>query len=137
MKANKHDIAEFLKKDFPQNPCIVEEVRDNYVLVRHPIDERHLRPGGTVSGPTMFFAADVCLYVAVLAELGIVPLAVTSQLSISFLRKPKAGVDILAKASLLKKGRSLLYGEVFVYSEGEDEPIAHVTGTYVAPPNKA
>lgn len=136
MKANKQEIAEFLKKDFPQSPCIVEEVVDDYVLVRHPIDERHLRPGGTVSGPTMFFAADLCLYAAVLAELGIVPLAVTSQLSISFLRKPKAGVDIFAKARLLKKGRTLLYGEVFVYSEAEEDPIAHVTGTYVAPPTK-
>ena len=136
MKASKQEIESFLAVDFPQNPCEVLEVNEDFCMVRYPINEDALRPGGTVSGPAMFFAADVALYVAVLSKIGIVPLAVTSQITINFLRKPTANANLLAQAKLLKQGKTLLYGEVFIYSEHHSDPVAHAIGTYIAPSNK-
>ena len=88
------------------------------------IDERHLRPGGTVSGPTMFAIADCAFYVAVLAMIGREPLTVTTTLTINFLRKP-AAADLRAEARILKLGRTLATGDVLVYSAGAPDPVAH------------
>ena len=98
-------------------------------LVHHP---RHLRPGGTISGPAMFALCDVALYVAILGELGRVAHAVTTNVSINFLRKP-APADLIGKARLIKLGKRLAVGEVALYSEGESEMVAHATGTYSLP----
>jgi uncharacterized protein (TIGR00369 family) len=95
----------------------------------HP---RLLRPGGTISGPAMFALCDVGLYVAILAQVGRVELAVTTNLNINFLRKP-AAADLIGKAKLMKLGKRLAVGEVAVYSEGEAEMVAHATGTYSIP----
>ena len=95
-----------------------------------------LRPGGTVSGPVVMAVADVALYVALLGEIGIVPLAVTTSLTINFLRKPAADRRLVGVCRLLKVGRSLAMGEVSVYSEGLEEPVAHVVGTYAIPPTR-
>ena len=95
-----------------------------------------LRPGGTVSGPVLMMVADVTLYVAILGAIGIVPLAVTTNLSINFLRKPTAARTIRGVCKLLKVGRSLAVGEVWLYSEGTAEPVAHVVGTYSIPPRR-
>jgi len=78
--------------------------------------------------------ADLALYVAILGEIGIVPLAVTTSLSINFMRKPAADRDIIGVCNLMKLGKSLAVGEVFLYSEGNEEPVAHVVGTYSIPP---
>src|SRR5690606_19121575 len=92
-----------------------------------------LRPGGTVSGPVLMAVADVALYVAILGEIGIVPLAVTTSLNINFLRKPAADRDIIGVCTLLKVGRSLAVGEVSIYSAGDPDPVAHAVGTYAIP----
>lgn len=78
--------------------------------------------------------ADVALYVAILGEIGIVPLAVTTSLTINFLRKPSSQARIVGECKLMKVGRSLAVGEVSLYSEGSSEPVAHVVGTYAIPP---
>jgi uncharacterized protein (TIGR00369 family) len=93
-----------------------------------------VRPGGTISGPTMMALADFAMYVAVLAAIGPVPLAVTINLNINFLRKP-APRDLVAEARLLKLGKRLAMGEVTICSDGESEPVAHVTSTYSIPVN--
>jgi acyl-coenzyme A thioesterase PaaI-like protein len=104
-------------------------------LVARQIGQDDLRPGGTVSGPVLMGVADVALYVAILGEIGIVPLAVTTSLTINFLRKPSAHARILAECRLMKTGRVLAVGEVTLYSEGQTQPVAHVVGTYSIPPN--
>lgn len=101
-----------------------------------PIDHRHGRPGGTVSGPTLFALADLALYGAVLSRIGPVELAVTTSMTINFLHRPSL-TDLAADARLLKLGKRLAYGEVSLYSIGRDDPIAHVTGTYSIPPRHA
>ena len=106
----------------------------NSATVRHPVGVAELRPGGTVSGPVMVFVADVALYVAILGRIGIVPLAVTTSLTINFLRKPSADADILGVCTLLKVGRTLAIGEVSIFSEGNPDPVAHAVGTYAIPP---
>jgi uncharacterized protein (TIGR00369 family) len=128
------DLSAFLLAEFPQNRCTLEELdEDGSVVLAHPVGERELRPGGTVSGPVMMTLADVTLYVAILARIGIVPLAVTTNLSINFLRKPRADRRVIARCRLMKLGRTLAVGEVWIFSEGEDEPVAHATGTYAIP----
>jgi len=97
--------------------------------------QKNLRPGGTISGPAMMTLADYALYVAVLSVAGKVPLAVTTNLSINFLRKPEIG-DLVSETRLLKAGKRLCVGEVTIFSEGVDEPVAHVTGTYSVPPER-
>jgi len=130
---SKDVIAKFLAKEFPQSKCVVEAVGDRAATIRHEVGFDELRPGGTVSGPVMMTVADVALYVAVLGEVGLVPLAVTSSLSINFLRKPAADKAIIGQCKLIKVGRSLVVGEVVLYSDGDDRPVAHVMGTYALP----
>ncbi|MFY0677892.1 MAG: PaaI family thioesterase [Neptuniibacter sp.] len=129
----KEQLTDFLKTEFPQTKCSVEEVGNRSAVVRHPIGFEELRPGGTVSGPVLMAVADVALYVAILGEIGLVPLAVTTNLNINFLRKPSSERDIIARCSLIKVGKSLIVGEVSLYSGGLEEPVAHVTGTYSIP----
>jgi acyl-coenzyme A thioesterase PaaI-like protein len=132
----KEALAAFLAAEFPQNKCTIEAVGQGSATVRHPVGIAELRPGGTVSGPVMVFVADVALYVAILGRIGIVPLAVTTSLTINFLRKPSADADILGVCTLLKVGRTLAIGEVSIFSEGSPDPVAHAVGTYAIPPAK-
>ena len=96
-------------------------------------DPGSIRPGGTISGPAMFALADFTLWLAVLGAYGAVPLAVTTNMSINFLRKPR-NATLVAEATLFKPGKRLAVGEVRVSNEGAAEPCAHVTGTYSIPP---
>jgi acyl-coenzyme A thioesterase PaaI-like protein len=132
----KEAIAAFIASDFPQTSCIVEEVGERRSRVRHRIGVDQLRPGGTVSGPVLMEVADLALYVALLADIGIVPLAVTTSMTINFLRKPRADRDIVGVCELMKVGRALAVGEVSLYSDGDEEPVAHVVGTYSIPPRR-
>ncbi|RZU02467.1 PaaI family thioesterase [Rivibacter subsaxonicus] len=132
--ATKEEITEFLASAFPQNKSIVEQVGNASATVIHPVGFDELRPGGTVSGPVMMTVADVALYVAILGEIGIVPLTVTTSLNINFLRKPSADRSIVGVCKLLKLGRTLAIGEVSIYSQGVAEPVAHAVGTYAIPP---
>lgn len=134
MQATKEEIAAFLVKEFPQNRCTVQSVGARAAVVRRAIGNDDLRPGGTVSGPVLMGIADVALYVAILGEIGIVPLTVTTSLTVNFLRKPAAGHDVVGDCRLLKVGRALVVGEVLLYSEGVPEPVAHAVGTYSIPP---
>jgi uncharacterized protein (TIGR00369 family) len=131
--ATKKDIVRFLDTEFPQNKCIVEKVGKRSAVVRHKITQDELRPGGTVSGPVIMALADVGLYVAILGEIGIVPLTVTTSLNFNFLRKPSRDRDIIGLCKLIKVGKSLAVGEVTIYSEGNDQPVAHAVGTYSIP----
>ena len=132
--ATKAEIIDFLAREFPQNKCVVEEVDNGSATVMHHVGTDHLRPGETVSGPLLMMVADVALYVAVLGTIGIVPLAVTTSLTINFLRKPSAGKPIVGVCKLIKVGRTLAVGEVALYSQGNDEMVAHAVGTYSIPP---
>ena len=135
-KAGIDDVVAFLASDFPQMPVDVLRVGDSSARVRHIVTDADLRPGGTISGPTMMGLADVALYIAILGEIGIVPLAVTTNLNVSFLRKPEGGKNLIAECKLLKLGRTLAVGEVYIYSEGqEDKAVCHVVGTYAIPAN--
>lgn len=131
--ATKAEICEFMAAEFPQSKCIVEAVGNASATVSHHIGIDELRPGGTVSGPVLMMVADVALYVAILGEIGIVPLAVTTNLNINFLRKASANANIIGVCKLIKVGKSLAVGEVSLYSEGSEELVAHVVGTYSIP----
>ena len=127
------ELREFLAAEFPQSKCRIEEIGKASATVSHVVSSDELRPGGTVAGPVLMAVADVALYVALLGEIGIVPLAVTTSLTINFLRKPPSAARILGVCRLIKVGRSLATGEVALYSEGSDEMVAHVVGTYSIP----
>lgn len=129
-------LNDFLKKEFPQSKAVIDSVNEECVVLRMPVIDANLRPGGTVSGPTMMALADVAVYVAILAKIGIVPLAVTTNFSINFLQKPIAGCDLIAKCKLLKSGRTLMIGEVSLYSDGMNDVIAHAVATYAIPPKR-
>lgn len=132
----KQEIAEFLKREFPQAPIEVRTVCDQSATVAYQVSFDSLRPGGSVSGPVLMTLADTALYVAILGTIGIVPMAVTTSLNINFLRMPQADRDLIAECKMLKVGRALAIGEVFIYSEGMEEPVAHATGTYSIPPKR-
>lgn len=134
---NIDQMRAFLAREFPQNTCEVTKTGPGTATVRQAIDHRHLRPGGTVSGPTMMTIADCAAYVAILGQYGEIALAVTTSLNINFLRKPAADRDVLAECHLLKAGRRLAVCEVTVFSAGNDQPVAHVTATYSIPPSMA
>src|SRR5204862_5096439 len=125
--------AEFAQTFNHDSGLSIESVWDGGCRVRQAFQELSVRPGGTISGPTMMALADFAMYVAVLAAIGPVPLAVTINLNINFLRKA-APRDLLAEAWLLKLGKRLATGEVTICSQGETEPVAHVTSTYLIPP---
>jgi uncharacterized protein (TIGR00369 family) len=134
---NVKQLEEFLAREFsqffnPQNGLTIEDVRHSGARVRQGYNPLFVRPGGTISGPTMMALADFTMYVAVLATIGPVPLAVTTNLNINFLRKPGQR-DLFAECRLLKVGKRLAVGEVMVLSDGMDEPVAHVTSTYSIP----
>ncbi len=113
----------------------LEQITESDVLMRAHYSEAFLRPGGTISGPIMMALADAAMYALVLSRIGPVELAVTTNLSINFLRKPLPG-DVMAQAKMLKLGKRLAVGEVTLYSDGGSvtEPVAHVTATYSIPP---
>ena len=133
---SKEDIVAFMAREFPQSKVSIEEVGKGKAKVRHGIGVNELRPGGTVSGPVLMTVADVAIYVAILGEIGLKALTVTTNLNINFLRKPSSEHDIIGVCELIKKGKRLVVGEVKIYSEGVDEPVAHAVGTYSIPPSK-
>ena len=112
---------------------LLEAVGDRYARMRLKAIERNLRPGGTLSGASLMALADVAIYAALLGEIGLVPLAVTTSFTINFLRKPPLA-DVLAEARLLKVGRTLAFGEIVLFSDGDPRPVAHATSTYSIPP---
>ena len=136
-KMSVADVEEFLRREFPQafvhDDVRIESADGETALLRQRFSERMLRPGGTVSGPTLMGLADFAMYVVLLSAIGPVGLAVTTNLNINFLRKGQPGQDVLAGARRLKLGKRLAVGEVNLLSGSSPDPIAHVTATYSIP----
>ncbi|MBF9033772.1 hotdog fold thioesterase [Rhodobacterales bacterium HKCCE2091] len=132
-------LTAFLAREFPQvrDDFAIEDLTADTIRVRMRIVERHLRPGGTVSGPSMFALADVSVYLMILSRIGPEALAVTTTSSMDFMRKPAAGVDLLCDCRLLKLGRVLAVGDALIRSEGVEAPVARATLTYSIPPKRA
>ena len=118
----------------PSEVAHVEEAHGDVVIVSLPISERHGRPGGTLSGPTMMMLADTAAWLVIMAEVGPVLLAVTTSLHIDFLRKPQL-TDLMARARLLKLGRKLAVTDVELFSRGTTELVAKAQVTYSLPSN--
>jgi uncharacterized protein (TIGR00369 family) len=134
------EIAELCAEQLPWVGMMgmsVEEIGKGTCRVRLPRRDEFLRPGGTVSGPALMSLADFAVYVAVLSVIGRVELTVTTSLNCNFLRRPRPG-DIIGECRLLKLGKRLAYGEVSLFSEGDEAggPVAHVTATYSIPPER-
>jgi uncharacterized protein (TIGR00369 family) len=133
----RKELCERLRLEFPDGSYAmgdyeIEELWRGGCRLRQRYDKRALRPGGTVSGATMMALGDFAMYLAVLSAIGWVPLAVTTNLTINFLRKPSAG-DLIAEARLLKLGKQLAVGEVAIRADGGEDIVAHVTSTYSIP----
>lgn len=133
---DKDALTQFLASDFSQvdGMFTIESVTEMEAVIRLNVREEHLRPGGTVSGPSMFALADVSVYLAILAMIGPKALSVTTNCSIDFMRKPEAGRDLLCHVRLLKLGRVLAVGDCLLFSEGSDQAVARASLTYSIPP---
>jgi len=131
---SKIDLEKFLEKEFPQvsNNFKILNTKPNSLSMLMHISDEHLRPGGTVSGPTMFLLADVSFYLATLSIIGPKSLTVTTNCSINFLRKPNIS-DLISETRVLKIGKTLSVGDVLIYSKGIKEPVAHASLTYSIP----
>jgi acyl-coenzyme A thioesterase PaaI-like protein len=136
IKMDVDELQAFLIEVFPQVHAEFQvlEITPTGVRVKLVTADHHLRPGGTVSGPTMFALADVGMYLAVLSRIGPQALAVTTNCSIDFMRKPAAGVDLVCEVVLHKLGRVLAVGDALIYSEGGVDPVARASLTYAIPP---
>ena len=136
LKMEATALTAFLAREFGQvaGEFAVERADEAGVTLRLKVADRHLRPGGTVSGPTIFALADVAMYLAILSRIGPVALAVTVNCAVDFMRKPAAGRDLLGEARVLKLGRSLAVGDVMIFSEGQADPVARASLTYAIPP---
>jgi uncharacterized protein (TIGR00369 family) len=131
------ELEKFLRTEFPQafsgDDIVIEEADGISCRLRQRYSEQMLRPGGTISGPTLMALADFAMYVVLLSAIGPVGLAVTTNLNINFLRKGTPRRDVLAEARILKLGKRLAVGEVSLSSAGSPDTIAHVTSTYSIP----
>ena len=132
-------VTALVDEHFPQvhegnGRIALEFLAPSTARLRMPRDPRSIRPGGTVSGPTMFKLADFSVYALLLAQLGEDALpAVTTNMTINFLSRPEAGADLIAHTRLIKQGKRLAVAEIEIYSEGNPEMVAHATGTYALP----
>lgn len=136
LKMRLDEVSEFVESVFEQvkGDFTIEELDEDSMRVRLNVSHKHLRPGGTVSGPSIFALADVGAYFMTIAHTGREALAVTTNCSIDFMRKPIANVDLIAEVKLLKLGRSLSVSDVLIYSEGMEKPVARAALTYSIPP---
>ena len=136
-KLTRKELVDLLRAEFPEashamGDYEIEEVWQGGCRLRQRFSDRAVRPGGTLSGATMMALGDFAMYVAVLASIGWVPLAVTTNLNINFLKKPAAR-DLVAEARLIKLGKRLAVGEIGIRSDGDDDLVAHITATYSIP----
>lgn len=138
LKMSLDELRAFIHEAFPQvaDDFEILDVAPMRITVRKLVQDKHLRPGGTVSGPAMFALADVSIYLAILAMIGPKALAVTTSCSVDFMRKPAAEANLRAEARLLKLGKVLAVGDVMIYSEGHDAPVARASMTYSIPPER-
>ena len=135
-KISINDFNELLKNGLPWTAMLdisTDAMLAGEVTMRLPYRADSTRPGGTISGPHMMLLADACMYGVVLSLIGRVELAVTTNLNINFLRKPRES-DLLAVGKIIKLGKRLAVLEVSIHAENEDKLVAHATGTYSIPP---
>jgi uncharacterized protein (TIGR00369 family) len=136
-KMSVMELGSLLLAEFPQafkaGDISIESADGATCLLRQRYSEQMLRPGRTISGPTLMALADCAMYVVLLSAIGPVSLAVTVNLNINFLRKGTPGRDVLAAARLLKLGKRLAVGEINLLSGTSPDPIAHATATYSIP----
>ncbi len=132
----RDELADYLQQVFPQvrEDFAIDDLGEDHLTMRLLTGDRHLRPGGTVSGPSLFSLADCAVYAMVLARVGRKALAVTTNASMDFMNKPESGRDVVAECRLLKLGRVLAVGDVLMRSQGTDRPVARATMTYSLPP---
>jgi uncharacterized protein (TIGR00369 family) len=130
------ELSEYVEEIFPQikDDFEILEISENSSRVKLKISFKHLRPGNTVSGPSIFYLVDCAAFMAVCSRLGKEALAVTTNCSIDFMRKPARDIDLVAHCELLKVGKSLVVADVKVYSENNEKPVASSTITYSIPP---
>ncbi len=130
------EIQQFLTDHFPAakgfSTIEMIDAETRTIRLRVPYRIEYLRPGGTLSGPTLMTLADTALYFLLLAELGPIQL-VTQNLNIHFLRRPAAR-DLIGEARLLRLGKRSAVGDVMMFVDGEPAPVAHATVTYAVPP---
>jgi uncharacterized protein (TIGR00369 family) len=131
--STKDEIQIFFDREFPDSHIVIENIDGRRSTIRRVVSKKDLRPGGTVSGPFMMTLADASIYATIFGELGLLAMAATTSLNINFLSKPSAGIDVIATCNLIKVGSKLVVGEVTLYSEGKEDPIAHAVGTYSIP----
>ncbi len=133
-KMSIKELENFLHKEFPQaaKTYRIKSFDGTIMIVQMNTEEKHLRPGRTVSGPTMFALADVSVYLIVLANIGPKALTVTTNCSIDFMRRPSPGL-LYSETKLLKLGRRLAVGEVLIFSEGTNQPVVRANLTYSIP----
>ncbi|MEM9576793.1 MAG: PaaI family thioesterase [Pseudomonadota bacterium] len=136
LKMTKEEVSGFVEKVFEQvrGDFTIEALEEDSMRVRMHVAEKHLRPGGTISGPSMFSLADVSAYFITIAHIGPEALTVTTNCTIDFMRKPAANTDLIAQVRLLKLGRTLSVSDVLLYSEGQEKPVARASLTYSIPP---
>ena len=136
MIMDRNALNAFLDSDFAEVAQMfrVDAAQDNALTLRLLPSPAHLRPGGTVSGPTLFALADVAVYLTILSMIGPKALTVTTNAGMDFMRKPPAGVDLLCETRLLKLGRVLAVGVALIYAEGDPRPVARASMTYSIPP---
>lgn len=135
-KVSAEELAEMAREKVPMAGLLameVESVLPGEVTIRVPYRDEFIRPGGTIAGPVLMTVADFALYGVVLSLIGRVDLAVTTNLSINFLRRPAPGA-VVARARILKLGKRLAVGEVYLHGDDDEDLVAHVTGTYSIPP---
>lgn len=129
------EVERIIREGVPESAeqgLTVTAITAEGATVRSPYRESALRPGGTLSGPTMMALADAAMYAALLGHLGDVRMAVTSELSARFLRRPPPA-DLDARAEIVRLGRRQAVIEVRIYSAGDPAPVALVVGTYALP----
>lgn len=127
------EISAFIHQAFPEADLKIVELNEEKTVVHFPVGQRHWRPGGSVSGPTLFSAADATLYIAIMGRLGAVSEAVTTALNINFLSKAVGETVIVAECRLLKVGASLVVGDIWLFDQMTDKLVAQATGTYALP----
>ncbi|WP_378942938.1 PaaI family thioesterase [Mesorhizobium sp. ANAO-SY3R2] len=138
---NANEVNDLLKGAYPQLNDQYDfyqaiEVFPGGCTVRLNADERHLRPGGTVSGPSLFTLADIGGYVCVLSHAGPDALSVTTSLNINFMRKAETG-PIDGHCRILKLGKSLMVFDIDIVAGPDRQTVAHATGTYSIPPKRS
>ena len=113
---------------------VVERTTPEGLVLRLKVSADNLRPGGTLSGATIFELADMAVYLAILSRIGAKALTVTTNASIDYLGKPPGGADLLAEARLLKLGQRLAVGDVLIRSEAGPQIVARASLTFSIPP---